>query len=322
MNSYNNEIIEIDRFELELFIQECLLWRLRGVNIWILEMKATSRPRFNHIELAMKKITFAIPLVALVLHSSALTTEEHPSARFVWDGELTLEKLNAFNERLKNSPPVTGIEFIRSPGASSNGGIIINELNKQIESRKLKTFARGQCSSACAVAFLLGEERTLLPSSNNVPTHLMIHAMRNNKTGEINYGGTDQMLKKIVTKSSGKITMEFLEKIYDAKNQNGGLFILRDSTLMPDGNKQSVFFAMAKKKFTNAHANQSKACDHKIWEYLSKKNRRYVSGQTYLLPVPGFLCFHQVMKKGRHTQGLLTFTKIHFQYLQLPLYIT
>ncbi|MES2071616.1 MAG: hypothetical protein V4488_14780 [Pseudomonadota bacterium] len=188
-----------------------------------------------------------ICFIALFFCSQVSVAQNTANSRYIWVGDLTLNSLHDFSDALKNSKMVTAIEFRKSSGAAASAGIIVKEIESQIEMKKLKTFARGQCASACANAFLLGEERTLLPSMDTTPTHLMLHAQRSNQTGEINYGATDQLFKKIVAKSKGKITLAFLEKMYEAKNSGGGLYILREAKATNDGISQ-IFFCTGEEK--------------------------------------------------------------------------
>ena len=186
----------------------------------------------------MQKIFFVI-IFSLFFCDSAIA-ENSDFIRHVWAGELTLDGLNILKEKLRTNPDLKEIEFRNSPGAGALAGVIINEVEILINRGKLKIFARGQCASACAFIFLMGTERTFLRSLNNVPTHLMLHAERNAKTGEINYGETDRFLKKIKMASNGKLPLSILEKIYDVKNRNGGIFITREPLKTATGSA-SVF---------------------------------------------------------------------------------
>jgi hypothetical protein len=189
-----------------------------------------------------------------LLVSASSFAKSETLIRYVWNGELTKEELNIFREQLKANPNLSELEFRQSVGAGSSAVIILNELSSLIEKRHLKTFARGQCASACAFAFLMGKERALLPSSGNVPTYLMIHAMRSNVTGEINYGATDNLIKIVSKVSGGKFSPEILEKIYDAKNSMGGMYITREPVKTEHG-KASIFFC------SGEEAALKKACN-------------------------------------------------------------
>lgn len=148
--------------------------------------------------------------------------------RYVWSGELTLAGLNKFSEQLASDPGISELELRDSVGAGSNAGKILSVIEPLMTQRNLKTFARGQCASTCAIVFLLGKERTLLQSLSKTPTHLMLHAARSAETGEINYGMTDRFLKQVTTASQGKLPLNLLEQIYQVKNASGGLFITRE----------------------------------------------------------------------------------------------
>ncbi len=187
----------------------------------------------------MGKGFFKVLLMLLI--SNSVFAENMDSTRFVWNGELNLNSLNDFKEKIRKTPDLHELEFRQSAGAKASAGIIVNELISLIENKGLRTFARGQCASACAFVFLMGKEPTLLPPVDETPTYLMLHAMRNIKTQEINYGETDRLLKKIEKATKGKFSLGLLEKIYDAKSPQGGIFITREPVKTMHGNA-SVFF--------------------------------------------------------------------------------
>lgn len=170
---------------------------------------------------------------------------------YIWKGVMNLESLQDFKLAMKKEVPILGIEFQNSNGAGGSAGAIIAAIEEQIDFNKLNTYARGQCASTCAIAFLMGEKRTLLPPANNVPTHLMLHAVFNRQSGEIDYGATDKYFKKIVLKSNGKWHLSLLEKIYEAKNRTGGLFILREPVATATSGKQQVFYCSGEEKKLN-----------------------------------------------------------------------
>jgi hypothetical protein len=165
---------------------------------------------------------------------------------FVWKGQLTKERLNSFLES-----SYTAIEFKESSGSPSSAGVILDALEKQIESRGLTTYANGYCSSTCAYAFLFGKTRILLKSESNERTYLMLHAFRDSTSKEINYGLTDRNFQRIVSKSGGKISLSLLERIYDDKNGTGAgeLYIFREPFVTKRGASHVLFCPDPKNRF-------------------------------------------------------------------------
>ncbi|MBR7784218.1 hypothetical protein [Undibacterium luofuense] len=193
-----------------------------------------------------------IIFLLLVCNSSFANVENY--SRYIWNGDITMEELKLFKEKMMANQHLSELEFRQSSGASSSAVIILRELGLLIESRKIKTFARGQCASACAFVFLMGKERTLLPSLTKTPTYLMIHSTRHTASGEVDYGDTDKQIKKIVTASNGKFPQKMLEKMYDAKNNMGGIFITREPVKTEHG-KASIFFC------SGEEVARKKACE-------------------------------------------------------------
>lgn len=194
-------------------------------------------------------------LIGVLLLNLNKQKAEQERLRYTIEGELTLDKVAEFEKQLKAHPDINELELRSSRGSGSSAGIIINRMYALIDARQMRTFARGQCASACAFVFLYGYERTLLPPQNtNISTHLMVHAGRSNTTGEINYGETDRDFNKIIARSNGKLNMALLEKVYDAKNKEGGLFFVRDGAATKAG-KEYVFFC------TGEEQKNKKTCE-------------------------------------------------------------
>lgn len=189
----------------------------------------------------MKKVIFFISLLSFFNLCCGSTLE---GGRYIWEGNITQDKLDDFKKKLSDKTIVIKeIEFRNSLGAPSSAVRISNELIGLIEKERINTFARGYCFSACAIGLLAGQHSTLLPALNSSPTIVLIHPVRNGKTGEIDYGATDLYIKKFVEKSKGRLNQELFEKIYDTKNSNGGVLIFYEPFLTIYG-KYSVFFCV------------------------------------------------------------------------------
>ncbi|MEB0140327.1 MULTISPECIES: hypothetical protein [unclassified Undibacterium] len=165
------------------------------------------------------------------------------SHRYVWVGMISAEHLKHCKQAFFDDPTLRAIEYRASPGASADAKRIGAEIEALIDMRRLSTFARGQCGSACAVAFLLGHERVLLASLDQVPTHLFIHVPRNSLTKEMNYGHADRDFKKIVARSGNRFPLSLLEMTYEVKTPEGGLYILRQAVASKEnGGLHHVWF--------------------------------------------------------------------------------
>lgn len=180
--------------------------------------------------------------ISLLFATTFLCAEVANSVRYVWVGDISQTSLDRLKQRLHDTESkIQELEFRDSRGASTAGGRISTELVAVIEENNINTFVQGQCASACAIAFMAGKKRTLLPSKDGVITYLHIHPLRNGRTGEINYGGTDKDLKMLVEKSEGKLNIEFFEKIYETKNAQGGIFVFSEPFLTTHGKHYVVF---------------------------------------------------------------------------------
>ncbi|MFZ6760446.1 hypothetical protein ACO0K9_24855 [Undibacterium sp. Ji50W] len=187
-----------------------------------------------------KKITPCLAFASILFLLSACNSSD---TRYVWDGAVVESKYQDFQRKIKDQDALKELEFRNSPGAPAKAGILTDAIETQIDKKGIHTFARGQCASACANIFLLSPQRTLLPSLNKVRTHLMIHVSRASDNGEIDYGGSEKMNKRIVSKSAGKIPLELLDKIFDAKNKQGGIYIFREPIVTDQGEAYVLFCA-------------------------------------------------------------------------------
>lgn len=186
----------------------------------------------------MNKILFVL---FFILHLQPLHAASDLDKRLVIKGEITPNTVNKLKIRLESTVPLLELEFVDSRGAPQYATRIIKEFGSIIVEKKLKTFARGRCASACAILFLLGQHPTFLVSDSKMPTHLMIHAGYHAKTNEVAYGDTDAEFKRIELVTGGEIPISFLEKVFDAKNPNGGIFIFKDPFLTISGLKRILF---------------------------------------------------------------------------------
>lgn len=98
--------------------------------------------------------------------------------RLVWQGELRPDQAEEA-ARLIRQGQADALEMRNSPGAGKFATTIFDTVYQALRERRVPTYARGICGSACASIFLLGKEPTMLKSlTPGVPTVLMFHAMR------------------------------------------------------------------------------------------------------------------------------------------------
>lgn len=185
-------------------------------------------PSFFKIKILQKYLIKAACIFLVVAgHSSTLGAGIASENRYILEGALTTEKLQKFQDALKENPDIKELELINSKGSADNAGPIVFGFIRAIDRLKIKTFARGRCFSSCAVVFLMGYERTLLPGTANDATTLMLHAARDNTNDEFMSRLTNMVNEKITERSNGKISKALLDTMYQAKNKYGGLYIAR-----------------------------------------------------------------------------------------------
>lgn len=184
---------------------------------------------------ANMKIFLTLLSCAFFLLIAWIAWEKKPVAdnSYVWHGSITPEKMAEFRDELKKRSNLAGIEFRQSPGAGGSAGILITELERHIKDRKLATYARGLCASACADAFLHGTTRTMYPSYMGLPTRLALHPVTHQ--GERNSGLTDVLNRRIVASSGGKFPLELLDRMYDISGPAGMLYIYPSRQKMSRG---------------------------------------------------------------------------------------
>lgn len=194
-----------------------------------------------------------LSVIALIFSVSqiALADKAALPKTFEITGQITKKHLENYDQALVADPEIKGILLSNSLGAANDGVEIVEEFRKRIERKKLSTFARGICASACANIFLLGYQRNLLANPNGKPTTLLLHPVRRvfeenkNGVGQIQVFFTDKINQQISERSQGKLTIELLNKMYDAEDGSGGIFILRE----PNSEGKYILFSksLAKK---------------------------------------------------------------------------
>lgn len=177
------------------------------------------------IRLKFLTLAFAFSIIGDAFAGSTIQNN-----RYIIEGSLSLKVVEEFKLALMEHPNITELELVDSSGSHANAGMVVSGFVNAINRLKLTTFARGECFSSCAVIFLMGFERTLLPSRHAdkvTGTTLFLHAARNNESGEIFTEYTTSLNERISERSGGKISLEFLQTMLKAKTKNGGIYIIR-----------------------------------------------------------------------------------------------
>lgn len=184
------------------------------------------------------KAEFLLILLVVLLLAFKSFRFVSDDTRLLLRGELDLLSVTMIENALReHKGKFNTLQFEDSPGAGAAAGIIVDQIEALINRNHLNTEARGYCASACAAAFLLGENRTLLKNNDHAPTYLMIHAFRNHATREVNYGKTETLNKKMSAKSLSKLPLNLLNRIFDDKKGTGDgeIYIFRDPQRTPNG---------------------------------------------------------------------------------------
>ncbi|MFZ6711122.1 hypothetical protein [Undibacterium sp. TC9W] len=178
----------------------------------------------------MKNLFFVLVL-CVSLSIKAMEKNTDSSLRYIITGELSLSNLKEFDEEIRKNPKIKELEFVEVPGSTIVAAEVVYQFQARINTFKLRTFARGHCESTCAFIFLMGFEPTLLSKITGEKTVLSLHPIHKTETGEFLRTYTDDFIDIICKRSDGKITKEFLNKMYEVTDRRGGIFIHRDPQL-------------------------------------------------------------------------------------------
>ncbi len=152
---------------------------------------------------------------------------------FYLSKRISLDDLARLKLRLEQEPKLTGIFFEDVEGTRGHGVEVVDGFREQIEKANLSTYARGFCLSSCAVIFLYGVKRTLLPNKIQArPSMLGLHPVRKfftddvNEFGQVQVRPTELSNQYIHQRSGGKFPLELLEQMYNTDDGSGFLYIL------------------------------------------------------------------------------------------------
>ena len=136
----------------------------------------------------------------------------------------------AFNRLLQNSTtknPITTVRLIASEGGIRKAELVVSQLFKE---NHLRTEARSHCLSACALVFLAGETRILLPANDSEePTILAFHGYYHPTTLEL-VTPQPEDINYLIESTNGRISRQLAWKILQTRDHNGGLIVFEPST--------------------------------------------------------------------------------------------
>jgi hypothetical protein len=145
-----------------------------------------------------------------------------------WKGNIDRKGALQLTELLKQHVPIQTIRFTQSDGGVR--GVVI-AISKTIKQNGYATEALGTCASGCAMAFLAGHTRSLLPAPpGEEPTVLAYHGYYDPKTFQPLDPQEDD-IKYMVSSTNGGIDRGLAIKILSTKSMNGGLLVLEPQAM-------------------------------------------------------------------------------------------
>ncbi|MFZ6769947.1 hypothetical protein ACO0LM_23075 [Undibacterium sp. Di26W] len=132
--------------------------------------------------------------------------------------------LEKFDAAIKANPAISVLEF---DGVTDFAGIDIDAImgvHDRIKQYRLSTTARGLCVGSCALLFMTGYTRTVLPAANNRSTRVVLRPITN-LYHEFLVEQTDTLIEEIITRSDGKVTKDFIRKIYLVRDDVASIMI-------------------------------------------------------------------------------------------------
>jgi hypothetical protein len=145
-----------------------------------------------------------------------------------WKGNIDREGALQLAELIKQHVPIQTIRFTQSNGGRR--GVVIT-ISKAIKQNGYATEVLGHCGSGCAIAFLAGHTRRLLPASpGGDPTILAFHGYYYPVTFQPADPQEDD-IEYMVSSTNGGIDRGLAIKILSTKSMNGGLFVLEPQAM-------------------------------------------------------------------------------------------
>ncbi|MFZ6874997.1 hypothetical protein ACO0LF_23285 [Undibacterium sp. Di27W] len=179
--------------------------------------------RAAYIFMGITMFTAFYPVAAQAPASVSVST---PAAIQYFRVEKKIDKalLEKFDAAIKTQPEISGLEFDGVMDGPEIDVDAIMGLHDRIKQYHLATAARGFCIGPCALLFMTGYTRTLLPAENNRSTRVALRPLTN-QYHEFLVQQTDTLIADIIERSDGKITAEFIGKIYLVRDDFASLMI-------------------------------------------------------------------------------------------------
>ncbi|MFZ6656963.1 hypothetical protein [Undibacterium sp. TJN19] len=139
-------------------------------------------------------------------------------------GKIDKAMLERFDNAIKTNRAISGLEFDNVMDSREIDLDAVMGLHDRIKQYHLSTAARGLCIGSCALLFMTGYTRTILPSARTGTTRVGLRPLVN-QYNEFMTEQTNELITEIIKRSDGKITLEFMEKIYRVRDEIASLMI-------------------------------------------------------------------------------------------------
>ncbi|PXX37308.1 hypothetical protein [Undibacterium pigrum] len=193
--------------------------------------------------------------------SADASTDQH----FRIAGKIDKVMLEKFDAAIRIHPTISELEF---DGVMDSREIDIEAImgfHQRIKQYHLSTTARGLCIGSCALLFMTGYTRTVLPGVNKASTRVGLRPLTNQQD-EFMMDETDALIAEIVRRSDGKITLEFIRKIYLVRDEIASLMIQLHAG---KSDVQVIFLERAGQKFQLIEPSTAEDYGLKIGSQLS-----------------------------------------------------
>lgn len=169
----------------------------------------------------------AIALVAAAAAVPAYAGRVHESAgRVVVSGQISPEDATTLLGLLARNPGIDTVQFQECRGGTLGAATAFRAI---ITERKLKTMAAGQCTSACALAFLAGAARRF---DRQTPFNMIgLHAPRlPDSSGPSSDAVSRRMLLWVEEATGGKVRKELMDLIANSWAPTSGVMFMTYNT--------------------------------------------------------------------------------------------
>lgn len=160
--------------------------------------------------------------VALLVSAAHAGIAREGASRVVVSGQISAEDASSLLTMLARNPGIDTILFQECKGGTLGAA---NAFAAIIAERKLKTLAAGQCTSACALAFLAGTPRRF--DSQQGLTLIGLHAPRlPDSSGPSSEAVSQKMLQWVDRATGGKLRRELMDLIASSWTPSSGVMFM------------------------------------------------------------------------------------------------